>query len=568
MHGTRGRDESRLQPGIAATRWAGILPSMTGARSASLERPSWVPAVCLSALLAITLAIWDPHVRDLAAHVYREQMFERSGFALWNASWYGGHYLLTHSVLFPPLAALFGTQVVGVASVVASTYLFDRLVHERWGARARPATLWFAVGTVTMLASGRLSFALGVAFALASLLALQRGRIAWTVAAAMACALASPVAAAFLAGVVAVGAIASRSPRRVVLLAVAAAALVPVGVINIVFADGGQEPFVFSAWIALPLWSAGALYATRGLEGERELRAVILAYLLVGTAVWLIPNPLGGNATRLGALFGGPVIAAVLLSRRVRLATPAIALLLAGSLWWQMAPAVRDVAQSLGDASTRSSYYEPLASWLNSNGAEGARIEVPFTSGHWETAYLAPDFELARGWLRQLDRTRNPIFYDGRLTHQRYREWLQQNGIRYVALPDAKPDYSARVEHALVESQPSYLSQVAVLDNWRVYRVRDTLPLLQARGDASGTLARLEPQAFVLNVSKPGRFIVRVRATPFWKLSGGAPGCVGKSGRWTVVRADRPGPLRVSIRFSLKRAGRSATGWHENCLTS
>ena len=69
---------------------------------------------------------------------------------------------------------------------------------------------------------------------------------------------------------------------------------------------------------------------------------------------------------------------------------------------------------------------------------------MPFTSGHWETAYLAPDFELARGWLRQLDRTRNGLFYDGHLTHRRYREWLQQNGIRYVALPDAKPDYSAR----------------------------------------------------------------------------------------------------------------------------
>ncbi len=505
-------------------------------------------------------------MRDLAAHVYREEMFERSGFAVWNASWYGGHYLLTHSVLFPPLAALFGAQVVGVASVMASTYLFDRLVYERWGARARPATLWFGAGTVTMLASGRLSFALGVAFALASLHAMQRGRNSWTLGGAVACALASPVAAAFLAGVVAVGALASRSTRRLAVLGVVAAALVPVALINIVFADGGQEPFVFSAWIALPLWSAAALYVTRGLEGERELRAVILAYLVVGTAVWLIPNPLGGNATRLGALFGGPVIAAALLSRNVRLMTPAIGLLLAGSLWWQVAPAVRDVAQSMGDASTRSSYYEPLADWLRANGAEGARIEVPFTSGHWETAYLAPDFELARGWLRQLDRTRNGIFYDGRLTHTRYREWLQQNGIRYVALPDAKSDYSARVEHKLVESGPSYLRQVAQLGNWSVYRVLGTLPLLQPRGRAQGSLARLEPEAFVLQVRRPGRFLVRVRATPFWKLSGGASGCVGKSGRWTVVRADQPGPVRVSIRFSLERAGRSATGWHENCV--
>ena len=34
--------------------------------------------------------------------------------------------------------------------------------------------------------------------------------------------------------------------------------------------------------------------------------------------VWLAPNALGGNAVRLGALFGGPVLAAVLLARRPR----------------------------------------------------------------------------------------------------------------------------------------------------------------------------------------------------------------------------------------------------------
>src|SRR5438552_10146772 len=149
---------------------------MVGARSASLERSSWLPAVALSTLLAALTMAWNPHVRDLAAHVYRTELFERDGFSLWNASWYGGHYILTHSVLFPPLAALLGARLVGALAVVASTYLFDRLVRERWGEHARLATLWFGAGAVTMLASGRLSFALGVAIALASLRALQRHR--------------------------------------------------------------------------------------------------------------------------------------------------------------------------------------------------------------------------------------------------------------------------------------------------------------------------------------------------------------------------------------------------------
>ncbi len=538
---------------------------MTGARSASLERPSWLPAVSLSAFLVAGLVAWNPHVRDLAAHVYRAELFERTGFGLWNAGWYGGHYVLTHSVLFPPLAALVGASVVGALAVLASTYLFDRVVLERWGAEARPATLWFAAGAATMLASGRLSFALGVAFGLASLRALQLGRRWLVIAAALTCALASPVAAAFLAGVIGIGALASSSPRKLAPLGVVVAALGPVAILNLVFGEAGREPFSFSAWIALPLWCGGALYVTRGLAAERELRAVIVAYLLVGTLVWLIPNPLGGNATRLGALFGGPVVAAALLSRGVRLVTPAVMLVLAGSLWWQLQPAVRDVAQSVGDASTKQAYYEPLASWLRANGGEHARIEVPFTAGHWETAYLAPDFELARGWLRQLDRTRNGLFYEEQLTHRTYRRWLQQNSIRFVALPDARPDYSARDEWQLIRSGPSYLRPVATLAHWRVYRVRNAVPLVQGRDGARGRLVSLEPEAFVLRVREPGRFVVRVRATPFWKLSAGY-GCVGNADRWTLVRADRPGLVRVSIDFSLSRAERSATGWREDCL--
>ena len=113
---------------------------------------------------------------DLAAQVFRTELFQRGGLAIWNGSWYGGHYTLTYSVLFPPLAALLGPQVVGMLAVVASSYFFDRLVRDRWGDAARWATLWFAAGVVTLLADGQLTFALGVAFGLGSLRALQVGR--------------------------------------------------------------------------------------------------------------------------------------------------------------------------------------------------------------------------------------------------------------------------------------------------------------------------------------------------------------------------------------------------------
>src|SRR5262249_13562775 len=152
---------------------------------------------------------------------------------------------------------------------------------------------------------------------------------------------------------------------------------------------------------------------------ERQLRRIVAAYLLASTLVWLVPNALGGNAVRLGALFGGPVLAAVLLSRRPRPAVPAwlfapvLALAVVGRVYWQLTASVNQIARSVGDASTASDYFRPAARWLRANGGTGLRIEVPPTANHWESAYLAADFELARGWLRQLDTTRDDVFYDG-----------------------------------------------------------------------------------------------------------------------------------------------------------
>src|ERR687891_2050433 len=105
-------------------------------RGATLARLSWVPAVALSVAFTALVLAWDPHVRDLAAQTFRTELFERGGFAIWNGSWYGGHYTLTYSVLFPPLAALIGPMLVGGLAVVASAYLFDRIVREQWGERA------------------------------------------------------------------------------------------------------------------------------------------------------------------------------------------------------------------------------------------------------------------------------------------------------------------------------------------------------------------------------------------------------------------------------------------------
>lgn len=549
-----------------------------------LLQPDWLPAVALSAVLALAMLAWNPPVGDLAAQVFRTELFHRGGLGIWNGSWYGGHYTLTYSVLFPPLAAQLGPRLVGTLAVVASAYLFDRLVRDRWGDSARWATLWFAAGVVTLLADGQLTFALGVAFGLASLRALQLHRTALALSASAACALSSPVSAVFLAGVVLAGAFdpvvefkrlsrrwrdghplpdRTRGPAAVWVASIALAlTLIP----NIAFPGAGEFPFAFSSYLAIPLWCGSALYITRDLgEEERQLRQVLLAYVLAATAILLLPNAMGGNTVRLGALFGGPVLAAVLLARRPRVPLWFLALFLAGGLYWQLTASVTQIARSVGDSSTKPAYFAPLASWLREHGGDTARIEVLPTANHWESAYLAPDFELARGWLRQLDTTRDDIFYrDRRLTADAYRAWLHDNAIRYVALPDAPLDYSAVAERRLILSGPPYLEPRWGNVHWRVYEVRNHAPMVEPLGSGAARIRSIGHDGFALDVSRPGEFLVRVSFTPYWSIARGQ-GCLIRRGDWTMARAGRPGVFRVAADFSLPRAWNAVIGAKKTC---
>jgi hypothetical protein len=535
-------------------------------------RPDWLPAVALSFALALTMLIWSPPVGDLAAQVFRTELFHEAGLAIWNGSWYGGHYTLTYSVLFPPLAALLGPQVVGLLAVVSSSYLFDRLVRDRWGAEARWATLWFGAGVVTLLADGQLTFALGVAFGLATLRCLQLGRGPLTIAAAAACPLASPVAGAFLAGVLLAGALEPEWRKNRLAIVAGALSLTLVLAPNLAFPEGGHFPFVFSSYVAIPLWCAGALVLTQGArEEERQLRRVLVAYVLAATLIFLTPNAMGGNAVRLGALFGGPVLAAVLLSRRPRPTVPTwfyaplLALAIAGSLYWQLTASVTQVARAVGDPSTAKAYFHPVAHWLRAHGGEGIRVEVPPTANHWESAYLATKFELARGWLRQLDTTRDDLFYDDKeLDAGSYGAWLRANAISYVALPDAPLDYSSVAERRLILAEPSYLDLRFRSAHWRIYEVRDPKPLVAPLGAAAAQVRWFGRQGFALDVTRPGEFLVRVNFTPYWSIARGS-GCILHRGDWTVARASRPGVFRVAADFSVGRAWNAVTGARKTC---
>ena len=71
-------------------------------------------------------------------------------------------------------------------------------------------------------------------------------------------------------------------------------------------------------------------------------------------------------------------------------------------------------------------------------------MEAVDTKEHWAAAYL-PDagIPIVRGWYRQSDFPQNELLYDKTLGPRAYEAWLRSQGVRYVLLPDAQPDYSA-----------------------------------------------------------------------------------------------------------------------------
>lgn len=505
----------------------------------------------IAAALATVYVVLKPRTPDLAAHIFRSELFGREGFAIWNGQWYGGHHTLAYSVLSPPIGWLLGPQLMGALSAVTATACFTEVARGHIGARAaRFGTIWFGVASATLLFTNRLPFALGTAFGLAALLALQRNRRILAPLLGVLSAISSPVSGLFLAMVALAYALAAGVRRLDARhrdgLVLAAAAFVPPVLLTLAFPEGGYAPYPFSAYLPIPIFAAIFLVVVP--RSERTVRITVILYALGSTLALAIPTAMGGNAVRFGALLAGPVLALVLAGRWRRPMMP-MAALLAGLAFWQWSPAVRDIYKAIDDPVAKASYFDPVREYFRLL-PDQRRVEIPFTFGHWEGAEVASEVPLARGWLRQLDTGRNGIFYKGGLNELTYASWLSENAVRYVALPDAKPDSSSYRERALIERGLPYLSLRATFDHWRIYEVTLPTPIVIPRGDANIVLEQLGSDELLLRVKKPGDALLRVRWTPYWLAKGG---CVQREGEWTRVTADKEGFLRLVTRFSPER---------------
>ncbi|MCG8968520.1 hypothetical protein [Streptomyces sp. CL12-4] len=479
---------------------------------------------------------------DLAAQQAWADFAARHGGSAYGLFWYGGMHTANYSLISPYLMAALGVRTVTVASGLAATWLAAVLIRRAgvrrplWPALLASLALWCNV------ASGRTTFALGVAFALAACVPLVRERrLALAAAYAALATMASPVAGLFLA-VVGAGFLLVRDWGRALVLLIPPAAVV--GLTTLFFPFTGEQPMPADRiWPPVVLGLAVTALAPRAWRVARWSGAVYA----VGTVLtYLIASPVGTNVERFVELFApAALLAALLTAPRLRRVTSALLVVaLVYSVGWVGKKTVDDLRVSTV-VPAWAAETDGLVRALDGLGADRTRVEVVPARNHREAVGLAPHVNLARGWNRQLDVERGRLFYDGSFSAATYRAWLDRWAVGFVVLPLGRPDGPAEAEAALVrdpELRPEWLEPVWQDEHWRVYRVRDAVPLVSA----PGTVVTTTGTDLVLRADRPGPVTVKVAWSPWLRADGG---CLAKDGEFTRLTVPAAGEYRISSAY-------------------
>jgi hypothetical protein len=504
-------------------------------------------AGALSALL-----VWmGPPGSDFSAHVYQRTLFLEHGFAFWNNFWYAGRYsFVTYSLIYYPLAAFLGIRLLAVATVATAALAFAVVVLRQWGWSARWSSRTFAIVWAGIVLSAAFPFALGAALALLAIWAVQTRRLWRFAALAVLTLAASPVAFLLLALVLAGIAIGRRTERRTLLGA--GFAIVTLGLLELcvwrIFHTEGRYPFSATELAGALVFCAFGVVLSWRIEGARAVRFVFPVYALACILAFAIPSEVGDNVLRVRYV-AVPVAVLLLALREWRprlLAVVALGL----AVSWNVTPLADSYSKSSGDPAASASFWAPTVAYLRGHLSPSYRVEAVDTVGHWDAFYLPrAGIPLARGWFRQDDFPQNAILY-GHLGPRAYLAWLRGLGVRYVVLPHAPPDYSARAEARLLESGRSQLSVVFSDRSVVIFEVPS--PHRIVTGPGPGRVVALRESGLTLRLERPGRYRVAVRYTPYWHAS---LGCVS-AGKDRMVRLTVHRPSYVKLTFDVD-AGRA-----------
>ena len=496
-----------------------------------------VIGTAVTAAGALAWILFFPRVgTDLSAAYARAYWASHYPTAAYLFSWYGGIHPASYSLLAPYVLAVAGTRLAMAVAAVISAMLLTSLLVRHQVPRPRVAAVWVGVALLTELSAGRAPFTLGLAAALGCVVVADvsrkrsPGRLVAAACLALLCCLLSPVAALFLGVVAAVFALARHWARAVVVIV---AASLPLAVMAL-FSDGGYQPLTVQNWLPPLLAVAGVLLLIP--RRWRMLRAGAVVYGLGVLLTLAVPSLIGSNVTRLGELLAGPVLSGLGSARHRWL----LVIALGGAAVWQVAQPAADLSQ--GNAPAYAPQTAALVRELQALHADTARVEAVPQYGHWESQELAAVVPLARGWERQVDIERNPLFYHGVLTPSAYYDWLRYNAVRYVAISAATPDPAAVAEAATINEGQPWLVPIWHNAFWRLYRVTGTDPLTSP----PGTVTASTPAQITVRMSRAGTTTVRVHWSPLLRAAGAV---VAQAGPWTSLAVRHAGTYLLTAPY-------------------
>ena len=463
---------------------------------------------------------------DIAAQIARASFADAHPLTPVDLSWYTGVHVWGYSLLAPYVLSAVGIGLSGLLAAVAGAVLLARLLRD--SVRPVAGAALGAVFCVANVVSGRTTFALGAVAALAALVLLPR-RVPATVAAVLS-GLLSPVAAAFL-GLAAAVLVLRRLPGG---WPTGLGASLPVALLGWLFPSGGVQPYEASSAPYAVL--AGLVLAA--LTRSPSLRLGGLLYALAAGLLVLFSDPFGSNVLRLGLLLAGPLVLATA-PDRLRVVGPVVALL----VLWQVQPTWADLREP------RSPSFVALNRALLELDVE--RVEVVPLRDHGEAAYVAPVVPLARGWSRQVDTARNPLFYAGPLDAREYERWLRETAVDAVALgPSARADGGGRQERALLlVGSVRGLVPAWSDEQWRVWRVTDPEPVAGAPVEVLDT----DRTTVRLRADGPTEVALAVHWSRWLSVRG--PACVERDGDGTRIRFTGAGEAVVGSRLAWSPPG-------------
>ncbi|WP_243725851.1 MFS transporter [Actinomadura rubrisoli] len=493
---------------------------------------------------------------DLAAQAAWTDFAWKHPSAAYSFAWYGGMHPASYSVLSPYLMALFGIRTVAVVAGTLSAALTATLLVRFKAPVALPAALWAAFALSCNSASGRVTFGLGLLFALAAVFVAFTGRgtpalrAAGMVGLGLLATLSSPVAGLFI---MVLAAALFLTGRRRAGVCLAAGPPIVVGTTSLLFPFSGVQPISLDA-IVLPTITSAVAMLLCAPKSWRIIRVGAGIYLLGIGLSWLIPSPVGSNVERLSLLFGGMFLLSAVARApgRLRIAVLSLAFIVTAS--WQVVKPVDDLIHT-EPAGSAAGHARGLIAEMKALGARDSRIEVVPLRSHWESSGLSRHFILARGWNRQVDAERHELFYkEGALTAESYRDWLHKWAVHYVVLPEQETDWSARAEAALVDGGQPYLTEVWRDPYFRLFRVSNPTPLV----DQPAKVKRINSGELVVDVPSRGSTLVRVSWSPWLSVTGGK-GCLAREGDFVRMNVESPGRYTLAARYGVRRGNHCQT---------